>query len=66
MESFLNIKNDIMTRRDYAERLVAQLYDEIKSTRFGQWITLSIEGCYVEFRKPEDASSFLLTYARKK
>ena len=39
-----------MTRRDYAERLLAKFNEEIQSTHFGQGTTLSIEGCYVEFK----------------
>ena len=40
---------DIMTRRDYAERLTAKFNQEIQSTHFGQSVTLSMEGCFVEF-----------------
>ena len=38
-----------MTRRDYAEHLTAKFNQEIQSTHFGQSVTLSMEGCFVEF-----------------
>ena len=40
---------DIMTRRDYAERLSAKFNKEIQSDHFGQGTTLSMEGCFVEY-----------------
>ena len=42
--------NDIMTRRDYAERLLAKFNEEIQSNHFGQGTNLSMEGCFVEFK----------------
>ena len=40
---------DIMTRRDYAECLLAKFNKEIQSTRFKQSIMVSMQGCFVEF-----------------
>ena len=50
VDAFKQQSNGIMTRRDYAERLLAKFNEEIQSTHFGQGTTLSIEGCYVEFK----------------
>ena len=38
-----------MTRRDYAERLIAKFDYDIQSTYFGQAVTLLMESCIVEF-----------------
>ena len=40
---------DIFTQRDYADRLLAEFDLEIQSTHFGDSVTLSMEGCSVEF-----------------
>ena len=40
---------DIMTRRDYAERLWAKFNKEIQSDHFGQGTTMSKVGCFVEY-----------------
>ena len=40
---------DIMKRRDYSEHLLDKFNKEIQSTHFGQNISLSMEGCFVEF-----------------
>ena len=55
VSAFKGQSNDIMTRRDYAERLLAKFNEEIQSTHFGQGTTLSIEGCYVEFKTIDGA-----------
>ena len=43
--------HDLFTRRDYADRLVAAFELEIQSGHFGDNVTLSMEGCSVEFHK---------------
>ena len=50
VSAFNQGSNDIITRRDYAERLLAKFNEEIQPTHFGQGTTLSIEGCYVKFK----------------
>ena len=57
VSAFKGQSNDIMTRRDYAERLLAKFNEEIQSTHFGQGTTVSIEGCYVEFKTIDGAVS---------
>ena len=47
--TFKAADSDIMTRRDYAERLSAKFNKEIQSDHFGQGTTLSMEGCFVEY-----------------
>lgn len=48
--AFLAYPHYVMTRRDYTEHLVAPFNEEINSTHFGQGITVSIEGCFLEFK----------------
>ena len=47
--AFKAARLDVMTRRDYAERLLAKFNNEIQCTHFGQSVTLLMEGCFVEF-----------------
>ena len=44
---------DVLTHRDYAERLTAALNNEIMSMHFGGNATVSMEGCSVEHWKKE-------------
>ena len=44
---------DMVTRRDYAERPSGKINLEIWSSHFGGGISLSIEGCNVEYSQGE-------------
>jgi len=48
-EAFFNALVDILTRRDYAERLKTAFNGEIQSTHFGNNRDLSMEGSSVQF-----------------
>ena len=48
-EAIMATVHDILTRRDYADKLIAEFDLEIQSTHFGDSVTLSMEGCSVEF-----------------
>ena len=50
-EAFLKHTNWFLSGRDYAERLVKELDDEIQSEYFGDNATLSIEGCTLQYHK---------------
>ena len=52
-ESILGSTHDLFLRRDYAYQLIGKFDMEIQSTHFGDSITLSMEGCSVEFNTPE-------------
>ena len=47
--AFKAARLDVMTRRDYPERLLAKFNNEIQCTHFGQSVTLLMEGCFVVF-----------------
>ena len=50
---FIYIPGDILSVRDYAERLSAYFNLEIQSDHFGNGRSLSIEGCNIQY-KDED------------
>ena len=48
-ERFLSIPGDILSVRDYAERLSAHFNLEIQSDHFGNGRSLSIEDCNIQY-----------------
>ena len=52
-QAVLKRPGDVVARRDYAERLSGKMNHEIQSSHFGGGISLSIEGCNVEYSQGE-------------
>ena len=65
-ECYFSIPGDILSIRDYAERLSSRFHLKIQSDHFGNGWSLSIEGCNIEFidEDPNAQSEFFFSSFR--